>query len=50
MGLWIRWEAGKDWLEGVDSIVDTTRVEKEFGWKPEHTVGEYIEQIKAKSD
>ena len=30
----------------MESIVDTTRVEKEFGWKPEHTVGEYIEEMK----
>src|SRR3989338_7144981 len=30
----------------MDSIVDTTRVEKEFGWKPEHTVREYIESLK----
>lgn len=31
----------------LDSIVDTTRVLKEFGWKPEHTVREYIERLKA---
>ncbi len=31
----------------MDSIVDTTRAEKEFGWKPEHTVREYIEGLKA---
>jgi len=31
----------------MDSIVDTSRVEKEFGWKTEMTVKEYIEQIKA---
>jgi UDP-glucose 4-epimerase len=30
----------------MDSIVDTARVEKEFGWKPEHTVQEYIESLK----
>lgn len=30
----------------MDSIVDTSRVEKEFGWKPEMTVREYIEGIK----
>lgn len=30
----------------MDSIVDTTRVEKEFGWKPEMTVREYIESLK----
>lgn len=31
----------------MESIVDTTKVEKEFDWKPEHTVGEYIESLKA---
>src|SRR3989344_1365043 len=31
----------------MESIVDTTRVEKEFGWKPQHTVREYIESLKA---
>ena len=31
----------------MDSIVDTSKAEKEFGWKAEMTVGEYIEQIKA---
>jgi UDP-glucose 4-epimerase len=30
----------------MDSIVDTTRAEKEFGWKPEHTVREYIDSLK----
>src|SRR3989344_1241628 len=30
----------------MDSIVDTTRVEKEFLWKPEHTVRDYIESLK----
>ncbi|MDO8561378.1 MAG: NAD-dependent epimerase/dehydratase family protein [bacterium] len=30
----------------MDSIVDTTRVEKEFGWKPKRTVREYIESLK----
>ncbi|MDP3646376.1 MAG: NAD-dependent epimerase/dehydratase family protein [bacterium] len=30
----------------MDSIVDTTRVEKEFGWKPEQTVRAYIESLK----
>ena len=30
----------------MDSIVDTSKVEKEFGWKPEQTVREYIESIK----
>jgi len=29
----------------MESIVDTSRAEKEFGWKPEHTVREYIESI-----
>lgn len=31
----------------LDSVVDTTKVEKEFGWKPQHTVREYIESLKA---
>jgi UDP-glucose 4-epimerase len=31
----------------MDSICDTSRVEKEFGWKPEMTVREYIESLKA---
>ena len=31
----------------MESIVDTTKVEKEFDWKPEHTVGEYITSLKA---
>ena len=30
----------------MESIVDTSRAEKEFGWKPEHTVREYIESLK----
>lgn len=30
----------------MESIVDTSRIEKEFGWKPQHTVREYIESIK----
>ncbi len=30
----------------MDSIVDTSKVEKEFGWKPENTVREYIETLK----
>ena len=30
----------------MDSIVDTSKVEKEFGWKPEHTVREYIDDLK----
>lgn len=32
----------------MESIVDTTKAEKEFGWKTEHTVGEYIESLKVK--
>lgn len=31
----------------MDSVVDTSRVEKEFGWKPQHSVREYIESLKA---
>ncbi len=31
----------------MDSICDTSRVEKEFGWKPEQTVQAYIESLKA---
>jgi UDP-glucose 4-epimerase len=31
----------------MESKIDTSRVEKEFGWKPEHTVREYIESLKA---
>ena len=31
----------------MDSVVDTARVEQEFNWKPEQTVKQYIEQIKA---
>ena len=31
----------------MESIVDTTKAEKEFGWKTEHTVREYIEELKA---
>ena len=31
----------------MESIVDTTRAEQEFGWKPVHTVKEYIESLKA---
>lgn len=31
----------------MDSVVDTTRVEREFGWKPEQTVRQYIESLKA---
>ncbi len=30
----------------MDSIVDTSKAEKEFGWKTEMTVKEYIEKIK----
>jgi UDP-glucose 4-epimerase len=30
----------------MESIVDTTRAEQEFGWKTEHTVKEYIESLK----
>jgi UDP-glucose 4-epimerase len=30
----------------MDSIVDTTRVEEEFGWKATHTVREYIDSLK----
>lgn len=30
----------------MDSIVDTSRAEKEFGWKPRHTVRDYIESLK----
>ncbi len=30
----------------MESIVDTSRVEKEFGWKAEHTVKEYIDSLK----
>jgi len=30
----------------MDSIVDTTKVEREFGWRPQMTVKEYIGQIK----
>lgn len=32
----------------TDSVIDTTKVEKEFGWKPEHSVRDYIESLKAK--
>ena len=31
----------------MESLVDTSRAEKEFGWKPEHTVRDYIESLKA---
>ncbi|MDO8482018.1 MAG: NAD-dependent epimerase/dehydratase family protein [bacterium] len=30
----------------MDSIVDTTRVFQEFGWRPEQTVQQYIESLK----
>lgn len=30
----------------MDSIIDTTRIEKEFGWKPEMTVEKYIDMLK----
>lgn len=30
----------------MDSIVDTSKVEKEFGWKPKQTVRQYIESLK----
>ncbi|QQG37906.1 MAG: NAD-dependent epimerase/dehydratase family protein [Candidatus Kaiserbacteria bacterium] len=30
----------------MDSIADTTRVENEFGWKPQHNLPDYIESIK----
>lgn len=30
----------------MDSVVDTTRIEKEFGWKPEMTVKEYVDSLK----
>ncbi|MEK7107459.1 MAG: NAD-dependent epimerase/dehydratase family protein [Patescibacteria group bacterium] len=32
----------------MESIVDTSRAEKEFGWEPGHTVREYIESLKKK--
>lgn len=32
----------------MESIVDTSRAEKEFGWRPKHTVREYIESLKKK--
>ncbi|MEY4747064.1 MAG: hypothetical protein RLZZ416_113 [Candidatus Parcubacteria bacterium] len=31
----------------MESIIDTTRAEKEFGWRAEHTVRNYIESLKA---
>jgi len=30
----------------TESVIDTSRAEKEFGWKPKHTVREYIESLK----
>ncbi|HWP61578.1 MAG TPA: NAD-dependent epimerase/dehydratase family protein [Candidatus Paceibacterota bacterium] len=33
----------------MDSIVDTTKAEKEFGWKTEHTIKEYIDSIKGEA-
>jgi len=30
----------------IEPAIDTSRVEKEFGWKPEHTVRDYIESLK----
>lgn len=32
----------------MESIVDTTKAENEFGWKAQHTVREYIEELKTK--
>lgn len=32
----------------MESIIDTSRVEKEFGWKPQHTVREYIASLKSR--
>jgi UDP-glucose 4-epimerase len=31
----------------MESICDTSRIEKEFGWKAQHTVKEYIDSLKA---
>ncbi len=31
----------------MDSVVDISKVQSEFGWKPEMTVSEYIESLKA---
>ena len=31
----------------MESIVDTTKIEKEFGWKAEHSLKDYIESLKA---
>ncbi len=30
----------------MESIIDTSQIEKEFGWKPQHSVREYIESLK----
>ena len=30
----------------MESVIDTSRIEKEFGWKPQHTVREYIDSLK----
>jgi len=30
----------------LDSVVDTSRVQKEFGWEPQMTVKEYVESLK----
>jgi UDP-glucose 4-epimerase len=32
----------------MESIVDTSKAENEFGWKAEHTVKDYIESLKTK--
>lgn len=34
----------------MESVMDTTRAEKEFGWKPQHTVREYIESLKKETN
>ena len=31
----------------MESVIDTSRIEKEFGWKPQNTVREYIDSLKA---
>jgi len=31
----------------MESLVDTSRAEREFGWKPQRTVGAYVESLKA---
>ncbi len=30
----------------LESIIDTSRIEKEFGWKPKHSVRDYIASLK----